>query len=261
MNKKQALTLLGLTEDTSSEQEIKKAYKKLAKKYHPDVNKEADAAARFNEISEAYNFLLQKEEPSPELHNFQGFNDFFNSFFRQGGNVHPEVKPKPNFIPIPAQDSSLDIPISLYQYLTEATIKFKVQIKKACTSCLQDEDFFSKCNQCLGYGTVTTSVNTPFGQMQQHRPCSFCNGAGWNRTTICGTCKNKLFINEIKEFSWKIPSKSLEFNKPLVFKNCGNIGHLTGPSNLFITPKLIFPKLNLLSEDDLITLTNLLSKV
>jgi molecular chaperone DnaJ len=261
MNKADALKILGLSEE-STEEDIKVAYRKLAKQYHPDINKEKDSESKFKQITEAYSVLTQKSsnEPKFEEHcGFDNFNEFFRSVFvntsaKRVNQVHPRLRP------IKVNDVKLELQVSLYQYLYENTLTFKIVTKKPCHKCLVDASYFNKCTQCDGYGNSETQVNTPFGIHRQVKVCNFCKGSGWNRSSSCNSCKNTLLEDEEKTIKWKFPN-GFEFNQPIIFKGKGHSGHLTGASNLYIIPKLIKPRLSNLSITEIQELGKILGKV
>jgi molecular chaperone DnaJ len=263
MIRAEALKILGLSRD-SSDDDIKAAYRKLAKQYHPDVNKEQGAEAKFKEITEAYSVLTQKTETVAGLKfdeqgGFGEFNDFFKAFFRET-SVNRAHQAHPKLRPIKVNDIKLELQVSLYQYLYEEFLTFKIVTKKPCSICLVDSSYFSQCRQCDGYGTIETQVPTPFGMHKQVKVCNYCKGSGYNRSGSCTSCKNTLLEDEEQTIKWRFPS-GFEFNKPVLFKGKGHKGHLTNSSNLYIIPKLIRPRLNNLSISEMQSLKNLLSKI
>jgi molecular chaperone DnaJ len=170
MNLKEAYSTLGLS-NQATEEEVKKKYKELTRKYHPDVNKEPDADAKFKKINEAYTRIKEGDEPEPDslFSGFSGFNPF-------GGRV----KAVPQHI-------SIQTTISFQESVLGTKKNISYSRKTKCNSC--DGDGLIKlnngCDKCKGRGQITVSR----GQMIFVQTCDKCMGK--TKTEKCSPCKGE----------------------------------------------------------------------
>lgn len=217
--------ILGV-EKGASKEDIKKAYKTLAKKYHPDLNKEAGAAEKFKELNEAASVLSddKKKEQydqygTTDFNTTQGaegfnssgfsqgfggfdFDDIFDSFF--GGRGRRRRGPQ----------RGDDVEYELEITLEEAALGLKKQIHiPLLTSCKKCEGSGAKsssalktCTQCNGAGTMTKTQRTPFGIFQSSGVCPRCHGAGTEIEEPCPTCRGQGKIQEEKKISVEVPA-------------------------------------------------------
>ncbi|EOY21414.1 hypothetical protein QUC31_007299 [Theobroma cacao] len=204
-------------------QEIKASYRKLARKYHPDMNKSPGSEEKFKEISAAYEVLSDNEKrslydrlgeaglqggydgsggASPEVDPFEVYNAFFggsDGFF--GGMGEPggfsfDLRNKGN--------NSLDIRYDLYLNFEESVYGGEHEIKISCLETCDDcggtgaksSSCIKSCSGCGGRGVVMKSQRTPFGMVSQVSTCSKCGGNGKIITDKCrrcgGSCKVKV---------------------------------------------------------------------
>ncbi len=198
----------------ASKEEIKKAYKKLAKKYHPDINKEdPEAATRFKEINEAAAVLGDDKKRSQydrfgktgegfsgfegfgggespfgdfsSFGDFGGFEDIFETFFGGGRRSRG------------GRRRGSDLRYELFITLEEAAEGVKKNIKvpryEACSTCggsgADSPSDITTCDQCKGSGYVRKTQRTPFGMFSSTSPCPKCGGEGRIVTKTCRTCK------------------------------------------------------------------------
>ncbi len=215
--------ILGV-EKNASKEDIKKSYKNLAKKYHPDINKEAGAAEKFKELSEAASVLSddkKKEQydqygttdfgasgqAGPSGFNGAGFggfdfDDIFESFFGGGGRRRRG--------PQRGDDVEYELEITL----EEAAIGLKKQIhvpllttcKKCDGSGAKSSSALKTCTQCHGAGTMVKTQRTPFGVFQSSSVCSRCHGAGTEIEEPCLTCRGEGKIQEEKKITIEVPA-------------------------------------------------------
>lgn len=196
--------LLGVSKNASKE-EIKKAYKKLAKKYHPDLNKSEDAEQKFKEISEAASVLGDDEkrrqydqmghdafQQGSQGAGFEGFGDFdfsggfdmddiFDAIF--GGGRRRRGK---------GNDLRVDINIDLKEAAFGTKKEVKINKKNSCKSCNgTGGEELETCSVCGGNGVVRVIRRTPFGAFQSTGPCQECEGVGKKIKTPCEDCHGK----------------------------------------------------------------------
>ncbi|KAF1302883.1 molecular chaperone DnaJ [Enterococcus saccharolyticus] len=206
--------VLGLQKGASDD-EIKKAYRKLSKKYHPDINKEADAEAKFKEVSEAYEILSDPQKRAAYdqyghagtdanyggagggfggfggggfsgAGGFGGFEDIFESFFGGGGRtVNPNA---------PRQGEDLQYSINLTFEEAIFGIEKEIQYKRdeTCHTCdgsgAKPGTHPETCHKCHGSGTINVERQTPLGRVMSRQTCDVCHGTGKEIKDVCGTC-------------------------------------------------------------------------
>tara|TARA_Y100000310_G_C20634404_1_gene790410 strand:+ start:179 stop:1258 length:1080 start_codon:yes stop_codon:yes gene_type:complete len=214
--------ILGVSKDASRE-DIKKAYKKLAKKYHPDLNKEGGAAEKFKEVSEAAAVLGddtkrqqydQYGEAGAEAGGFGGFDysdftssdagfnfdDIFESFF--GGSRKRRRRQR-------GSDLRYDLDIELEEAADGVTKTITVPRLETCENCdgsgAESEDDIETCDDCGGRGQVQRSQRTPFGLFQTTATCRKCNGEGRQITKNCSKCSGDGVVKETRKIDVKIP--------------------------------------------------------
>lgn len=180
---------LGVSRDASHD-EIKKAYRKLSKQYHPDVNpNNKEAEERFKKINEAYSVVgdenKRKEYDNPIRHSFGGnFGgggfDFFSEFFNPNFGFNKQ-RNQQNY-QRKGPDLRINVSFTLEEVIngTTKTIRYNRQVN--CDSCggngSKNGSSLKKCHNCDGHGIVVQTVNTPFGRIQNSSTCNVCSGSG-----------------------------------------------------------------------------------
>jgi DnaJ-class molecular chaperone len=206
MNKEQASKILGVNVN-STEEEIKKAYKQLALKYHPDKNKNVGAEDKFKEISTAYEYLLNP--PVENVFNpFENINNHFNFHFNMFGNENVREN-------VRCDDTVHNVFIKLKDVHTGISKTFKINLKKTCFDCKKE------CDLCKGDGKL--KIHKQFGPMVQIMStiCNKCNGACLIRSNMdCNKCNNGDIIEEIT-VKLDVPKKATSGTK-IVYDNLGH---------------------------------------
>ena len=221
MSKRDYYEVLGVGKNASKD-EIKKAYRRLSKQYHPDLNKEANATEKFKEIQEAYEVLSddQKkarydqfghEDPTQGFggggagfDGFGGFEDIFNSFFGGGGR-----RRDPN---APRQGADLQYTMTLSfeeaVFGTETTIE--IPKEEECDTCkgsgAKPGTKPETCSHCNGTGQLNVEQNTPFGRIVNRRVCQHCSGTGKIIKNKCATCHGKGTVKKRNKIQIKVPA-------------------------------------------------------
>jgi len=205
--------ILGVDKSVS-EGDLKKAYRKLSKKYHPDLNPDnKEAEEKFKDIAEAYDVLSNKEkrqnydmfgDPNGRQGNpFGGggmnMDDIFSQFGDIFGNRRSQVrKPK-------GRDLRINIKVTLEEIHAGVKKTFKYRHMKKCGSCDGFGGDTEVCNQCNGTGNFSQIVNTPLGRMRQDTACPNCGGQGRIIKKPCGSCGGRGAISKEESLSVDVP--------------------------------------------------------
>ena len=240
---------------SASEEEIKKAYKTLAKKYHPDLNKESGAEAKFKEISEAYAVLSDKQKRSQydqfgkegfqqrysaedifrgfdfsSIFGEEGFGDsIFDMVF--GGSRGRQRKQK-------GRDLRVAVEITFEEAAFGAKKELKIRKPERCEACegtgAQDGELES-CDACHGSGQVRRATRTPFGSFMQVGICPQCQGQGKFPKKVCKSCHGDGRVEVLKEVKVNIPA-GVDTGSTLRVPNEGEAGpHGTSSGDLYVT--------------------------
>lgn len=237
--------VLGINK-SSSQDEIKKAFRKLAMKYHPDVNKEKDAEEKFKEINEAYEVLSDENKKSTydrygheglngagqgfSSQGFSGFEDIFSSFFGGGsgggfsdffgGSSRRQQSSR-------GDDLQQAVEISFKEWILGGTRKIKVNKYKKCSHCkgsgAENPSDVITCNTCNGSGQTVVNRRTPLGTFQSASVCNTCSGQGKTIKNKCSTCKGNKHINVEETINVNIPS-GIKENEAVLEKGYGAPG-------------------------------------
>ena len=216
--------VLGLSKG-ASEDDIKKAYRKLAKQYHPDVNKAPDAEAKFKEINEAYEVLSdpQKKATYDQFGHagmdgasfssgFGGMNmddlgDIFSSFMGGGFDSNFGFGSRQRSGPMKGDNSYMSLDIDFLEAVHGVEKTVTITVDKLCEKChgtgAESSSDIETCPTCRGSGRVTRQTRTAFGVMQSQTTCPDCHGTGKHITKYCPECHGEGYkrIREQKEVS------------------------------------------------------------
>lgn len=220
MSKRDYYDVLGVGKDSSSD-DIKKAYRQAARKFHPDVNKAADAEDKFKEAKEAYDVLGDDQKRATyDRHghvdpnqggfggggagDFGGFGDIFDMFFGGGGG-----RRDPN-----APQRGNDLQYSMHIEFKEAIFGKETEItiprEENCDNChgngAKPGTKPETCTTCKGTGQQEVIQNTAFGRIVNRRVCSTCNGQGKIIKDRCNVCHGSGKVKKQRKITVKIPA-------------------------------------------------------
>ena len=207
----------------ASQDEIKKAFRRLARQYHPDISKEAGADAMFKEINEANEVLSDPEKRAmydrfghPGMSGQPGFDPFsgggadafgsiFEAFFGGGASSRGPIGRVR-----PGSDSLLRLRLNLEECATGVTKQVTVDTAILCDGCqgrgTHGDSRPSTCDTCGGRGEVQTLQRSLLGQVMTSRPCPTCRGVGEVILDPCHNCGGDGRVRARRDISVKIPA-------------------------------------------------------
>ena len=263
-NKRDYYEVLGVSK-SASDDEIKKAYRQLAKKYHPDMNPgDKEAEAKFKEANEAYAVLSDAEKKAkydqyghaafdPSMGGGSGFGgfggfgggdfdfgDIFSSFFSGGSRSSRSSRNMP-------QDGE-DVMARITIDFEEAVFGCKKEVSfmriEECPDCgatgAEKGTKAETCQTCHGRGTVTVQQQTILGYMQTQSQCSSCRGTGKIIKTPCKNCNGKGYIRVTKKFDVSIPA-GIDAGQRIIHRGQGSAGRNGGSAGDLIIEVRVNP--------------------
>lgn len=272
MSKKDYYDVLGVSK-TATADEIKKAYRKLARQYHPDVNKDnPEAAEKFKEASEAYSVLSDEQKRAQYdqfghaafenggaggaggFGGFEGFGgfggggmeDIFDMFFggqgrgSRGSNAGPQR----------GADLRFDLEITFEEAAFGLEREISLYRDEQCPHChgngAEPGSKVETCPECHGSGEIRFTQNTMFGQMTNVRPCPKCHGEGKIISEPCKECRGQGTVKNNKKLKVKIPA-GVDNGSRLRVAGEGEAGAKGGPSGdlyvyLYVKPHKFFER-------------------
>lgn len=246
--------VLGI-DKTATQDQIKHAYREMARKYHPDLNKAPDAAEKFKEVQEAYEVLSDEKKKAMydqygqaafDQNGQPGFNgqgaggfseadfgdlgDIFSQFF--GGGMSGGGRRRDN-LPHKGQDTEMRVNLSFDQAVKGCKIDVPVHYVTACPDChgtgAKTPNDFQTCRTCGGRGTVRARRTSLFGIMESEEVCPDCHGTGKTILNKCDHCHGtgKVEINDT--ISVNIPH-GVDTGDCIRIKEKGGVGINGGPN-------------------------------
>lgn len=252
MNNQEYYDRLGVSKDASQD-EIKKAYRKLSKKYHPDINQEAGAEDKYKDIQEAYETLGDQQKRAnydqfgPSGANggfgggsgfsgfdgggFGGFEDIFSSFFGGGASRNPNA-------PRQGDDLQYRVNLQFEEAIFGAEKEVRYNREATCSTCAgsgaKPGTSPVTCSKCHGSGAINVDTQTPLGTMRRQMTCDVCHGTGQEIKDPCQTCHGSGHEKQSHKVSVKIPA-GVETGQQIRLAGQGEAGFNGGPyGDLFV---------------------------
>lgn len=252
MNNTEYYDRLGVSKDASQD-EIKRAYRKMSKKYHPDINKEPGAEEKYKEVQEAYETLSDDQKRAaydqygPDGANgfggqggfggfdggagFGGFEDIFSSFFGGGATRNPNA-------PRQGDDLQYRVNLSFEEAIFGAEKEVHYNREATCKTCsgsgAKPGTSPVTCGRCHGQGVINVDTQTPLGMMRRQVTCDVCHGTGQEIKELCQTCHGTGHEKQSHKVSVKIPA-GVETGQQIRFAGQGEAGFNGGPyGDLFV---------------------------
>ena len=252
MNNTEYYDRLGVSKDASQD-EIKRAYRKMSKKYHPDINKEPGAEEKYKEVQEAYETLSDDQKRAaydqygPDGANgfggqggfggfdggagFGGFEDIFSSFFGGGATRNPNA-------PRQGDDLQYRVNLSFEEAIFGAEKEVHYNREATCKTCsgsgAKPGTTPVTCGRCHGQGVINVDTQTPLGMMRRQVTCDVCHGTGQEIKEPCQTCHGTGHEKQSHKVSVKIPA-GVETGQQIRLAGQGEAGFNGGPyGDLFV---------------------------
>lgn len=242
--------VLGVSKD-ASEQDIQRAYRKLSKKYHPDLNKAPDAEEKFKEVNEAYEVLKDKQKRAQydqfgqagvngqggfgggsanaygDFGSFGGFGDIFSDLFNGGQRQH--VDPT---APVRGDDLDYTMNIDFMDAINGKTTNITYTRSETCPTCkgsgAEPGTHPVTCDKCHGSGMMTITQQSMLGVIQRSVPCDKCHGRGVIIMHPCKTCSGKGTIDKKQTLEVKVPA-GIDSGQQIRLAGQGEAGKNGGP--------------------------------
>lgn len=240
----------------ATEDEIKKAYRKVAKKYHPDLNPDdKEAEAKFKEAGEAYEVLSdsQKRQRYDQFGHagvdpsygaggygaggagfgFDDIGDIFESFFGGGFSGFGGGRARNPNAPIKGNDVGISMPLSFMEAVAGCQKTITIQRLETCADCAgsgaASGSSVETCPECGGSGQVNVQQRTPFGVVQSSRTCTRCAGKGKVIKTPCSACAGKGRVRVTKKLEVTVPA-GIDNGQTFLIRGQGDYGVNGGPA-------------------------------
>ena len=243
--------VLGVSQNATTE-EIKKAYRKLARELHPDINPDPDAQERFKAVTHAYEVLSDPQERDKYDRGGDqgvGLGDIFETFFG-GGQRGPKSRAQRG------QDALLRVDLDLKEAIFGVSKTMTITTAVLCPtcegSCAQPGTSVQVCDICRGSGSISRQVQSFMGTVVTSQPCGSCRGTGEVIPHPCQKCRAQGRVRENRELNLDIPA-GVQDGMRLHLAGEGEVGFAGGPSGdlyleVSVNPDPIFAR----DGDDLV---------
>lgn len=253
-SKRDPYEILEVSRNASTE-DIKKAYRKLARKYHPDVNRDENAEEKFKEINDAYEILSdpQKRETYDrfgyaafdptrnggtggfgDFGDFGGFGDIFDIFFGSAS-----ASSRNRNAPRRGADKEMRLDIAFEDAIFGLEKEIEIMRTVECDRCngsgAEPGSSIKQCPECRGSGQVKNVQSTPFGRFETVKTCQRCRGEGKIIEKACSACRGSGQVKKPRKINLRIPA-GIDTGSRLRIQGEGEQGYRGGPpGDLYIT--------------------------
>jgi len=245
VSKRDYYEVLGVSKDASKD-EIKKAYRKLAKKYHPDVSEEENASEKFKEAQEAWDVLGDQQKRAQYdqfghagqnagqgfggfggAEDFGGFGDIFDMFFGGGGRRRDPNAPRKG------ADLQYTMTLGFEEAIFGKETDIQIPKEETCDTCdgsgAKPGTEPETCSHCRGAGQLNQEQDTPFGRVVNRRVCHYCQGTGKIIKDKCNTCGGNGKVKTRKTIHISIPA-GIDEGQQIRVSGQGEPGENGGPA-------------------------------
>jgi molecular chaperone DnaJ len=260
----------------ANQDDVKQAFRRLARKYHPDVNKDPGAEETFKEISRAYEVISEPEMRSrydqygeaglggggggysPDMGDMGGFADIFESFFNGFGGQQQQQQGRRRGGPVRGDDLRLDLKVDFQDAIFGKEREISISHLEGCGVCSGSGAKAGTrprtCPTCSGSGQVRRATRTPFGSFTQVSTCPTCAGVGQVIEDKCESCGGNGQVQKSKKLKITVPA-GVDNGTRLRVSGEGDSGMRGGPGGdlyvyLFVNEDSHFQRdgINILSE-------------
>jgi len=243
--------VLGVDRAASTE-DIKRAFRALARQYHPDANPDPGAEARFKEINAAYEVLSDPVKrqrydsfgdanATPGFANFGDLGDLMETFF--GGAFGGRSRGRPAG-PMRGADLSMRIELAFEEAVFGTTKNVSIDVLRSCERCkgtaCEPGTYKTRCERCGGTGELRQTQRSIFGQVVSSRPCPACEGAGEVPAVPCTACGGHGRVDTKESIDIAVPP-GIDHGATLRLDGRGEAGVRGGPAGDLYVQTLVRP--------------------
>ncbi|PWB54582.1 MAG: molecular chaperone DnaJ [Anaerolineales bacterium] len=269
MAKRDYYEVLGVSRTATSD-EIKAAFRKLARQYHPDVSQEANAEEHFKEINEAYSVLSDADKRAAYdrfghagVQNTGGvpdftvdFGDLFDEFFGGFGGFGRSTSRRARNAPRRGPDLQINVDLSFEESIFGIEKEIEITRDEVCETCggkgAEPGTSPIRCSTCNGTGEVRQVRQTLLGSMVQVSTCPVCNGKGETIATACHTCNGRGLVRRNRKKVVSIPA-GVDNGNQIRLAGEGQPGENGGPNgNLYLVIRVLQHKYFRRRENDIL---------
>jgi molecular chaperone DnaJ len=267
--------ILGVSRD-ADEAQVKKAFRRLARELHPDVNAhDPEAEEKFKEAAEAYEVLSDAERRreydaygheglrgrgyAPNFEGFGSLSDLFGAFFGQGGGGFGGGRGSAGG-PVPGGDVGVAVAIDLAEAATGTSVEVRYDATARCETCrgngAEPGTPIVTCSRCGGAGQLQAVTRTPFGQMMRTTLCDVCGGDGRVPEQPCHTCGGRGMVGAERRVSVDVPA-GIGDGQRIRVSGRGHAGERGGSAgDLYVVVRVREDERFIRDRDDLVTVVD-----